>query len=112
MFWKCDLMTVRSDLTHHKTSVLMSDMSLLQSTSVPIGSNPFSDTKPVPEGDAPGAYVSPLDDPPGEPILQSRLHGTEDQRREKERFEEQQRNEAKKKAIAEKKAQKEVTFDP
>ena len=87
-------------------------MSLLQSTSVPIGSNPFSDPKPVPEGDSPGAYVSPLDDPPGEPILQSRLHGTEEQRREKERFEEQQRNEAKKKAIAEKKAQKEVTFDP
>ena len=105
-------MTLNSDLTHHKASVLTSHVSLLQTSSVPIGSNPFSDPKPPPEGDSPAAYVSPLDDPPGEPILQSRLHGTEEQRRDKERFEEQQRNEAKKKAIAEKKAQKEVTFDP
>ena len=84
----------------------------MQPTSSPIGANPFTDSPTsagsLPEGYSPGAYKSPLDDPPGEPILQSRLHGTEDQRREKERFEEQQRNEAKKKAVAEKKAQKEV----
>ncbi len=74
-----------------------------------IGSNPFVNPVPIiPSDDASAGGIDQSQDGEEESKVVSRLHLRDDQRVIKEKFEQKQREEAKKRAIEEKKAQKKV----